>query len=247
MAHRQSRRPHDRTAAPPRVAIGLIAKTPVAGAVKTRLCPPLSPEQAAALAAAMLADSADNARASGHDVWCVHAGAPDGLPALLPAGTPLLAQRGAGLAEALAAAQRDLHALGYDRVVLLGADCPTVEPAYLRAAATALRTSQLVLGPASDGGYNLIGTRRAHASLFAVEMSTPRVLTDTLVRARALRLSSRCLPPRRDLDTVEDLRCALQAGELSHAPRTATLVRQLRSCPPQRLTPRPAGQRRALR
>ena len=193
----------------------------------------------------MLADSADNAWASGHDVWCVHAGPPDGLPALLPAGTPLLVQRGAGLAEALAAAQGDLHALGYDHVVLLGADCPTVEPAYLRAAATALRSTELVLGPATDGGYNLIGTRRAHAGLFAVEMSTPRVLTDTLTRARALGLGSRCLAPRRDLDTVDDLRSALEAGELRRAPRTAALVRQLWSGPPQRLIPRHAGQRRA--
>jgi uncharacterized protein len=210
------------------VALGLIAKTPAAGAVKTRLCPPLGGEEAAAAAAALIADTGANAAATGHDVWGVHAGAPDGIAELLPAGARLLAQRGHGLAERLATAQADLHARGYGRVVLLGGDCPTVDAAYLTQAVAALDVHDIVLGPACDGGYTLIGTRRPHPRLFDVEMSTPRVLGDTLAHAAATGLRCRCLAPRYDLDTAADLLAAADAGQLGHAPRTATLVRRLR-------------------
>jgi uncharacterized protein len=230
MAHDQSRHPHGLDSPPACAAIGLICKTPAAGAVKTRLCPPLAGEQAAMVAAAMLADTAANAAATGHDLWCVYAGDPDGLPALLPGGARLLAQRGDNLARRLAAAQTDLHGRGYERVLLLGGDCPTVEPAYLAEAVAALRDHDVVLGPAVDGGYTLIGTRRAEPALFDVEMSTPHVLSETLSRAAAVGLRAWSLAPRRDLDTADDIAAALAEGQLDAAPRTAALVGALWHC-----------------
>jgi uncharacterized protein len=202
-----------------RAAIGLVAKAPVAGQVKTRLCPPCTPEEAAEIATALLLDTAASAAATGHDVWCVHLGDPAGLGALLP-GVPLLAQRGADLGERLAGAQADLHGRGYDRVVLLG-DCPTVEPALLAAAVAALDGADVVLGPARDGGYTLIGTAVPRPEVLVdVEMSTPRVLADTLARAEAAALRVALVAERHDLDTVADLAAALAAGQLDHAPRT---------------------------
>jgi uncharacterized protein len=195
-----------------RAAIGLVAKAPVAGKVKTRLCPPCTPEEAAEIATALLLDTAASAAATGHDVWCVHLGDPAGQER---------AQRGADLGERLAGAQADLHGRGYDRVVLLGADCPTVEPALLAAAVAALDGADVVLGPARDVGYTLIGTAVPRPEVLVdVEMSTPRVLADTLARAEAAALRVALVAERHDLDTVADLAAALAAGQLDHAPRT---------------------------
>lgn len=210
-------------------AIGVMAKAPVAGEVKTRLCPPLTPQQAREAAVAMLADSAQTVAAVDAAAWCVHTGDPALLRAHLPAGTALLAQRGAGLAERLAAAQADLHARGHDRVLLIGGDCPTLDRDDLVAALAVLDDHDVVLAPAVDGGYTAVGTRRPCAALFAVEMSTDRVLDETVARARAAGLSVGVTAVRGDLDTAEDLVAALDAGWLRHAPRTAAWARRVRA------------------
>jgi uncharacterized protein len=228
MANVEGGRSHGRSAVPPRTAIGLIAKAPTPGRVKTRLCPPLTPAEAAEVAAALLADTAANAAATGHDLWAVHTGEEDGIAALLPPDTPLLAQRGEGLAERLAAAQADLHRVGYLRVVLLGGDCPTVTPCYLMEAIALLDVHDVVLGAAADGGYTLIGSSGVAPALFAVEMSTPRVLADTLDRAAAGGLRFARLPARHDLDDAEDLLDAAATGQLASAPRTSALVERFR-------------------
>jgi len=210
-----------------RSAIGLMAKAPVVGGVKTRLCPPMRPDQARDAAVAMLQDAAEQARATGADVWCVHTGDPALLTPHLPPGTSLLLQRGEGLAERLAAAQRDLHAAGYDRVLLVGGDCPTVDTTYLAAGLDALADHGVVIGPAADGGYTLIASTRPTPSLFTITMSTDRVLDDTIARAEGAGLRVHLLGPRGDLDTVEDLLLALDAGWLAGAPRTARLAAEL--------------------
>jgi uncharacterized protein len=213
-----------------RVAIGLIAKAPLAGAVKTRLCPPLSLAGAAALAAGLLLDAHDAARRTGHDVWCVYAGPVGPLRRLLPCGTHLLAQDGDDLAARLAGAQRDLHGHdhAYDRVLLVGADCPTVDTALLRTAIASLDDADLVLGPAADGGYTLIGSTRPIPAFFAgVRMGTAAALRDTLAAAAAADLRVAEVEQRHDLDTIGDLRAALDAGQLAGAPRTRRAAARL--------------------
>lgn len=207
-----------------RSAIGLMAKAPVVGQVKTRLCPPMSPGQALAAAVAMLRDAAEQADATGADVWCVHTGHPSLVAPHLPPETSLLRQRGDGLAERLAAAQHDLHAAGYDRVLLVGGDCPTVDTSYLMGALEALSDHAVVLGPAADGGYTLIASTKPTPALFAVTMSTTGVLEDTVARAEAEGLGIHLLEARGDLDTVEDLLLALRSGWLAAAPRTAAVA-----------------------
>jgi len=210
-----------------RPAIGVIAKAPVARQVKTRMCPPLTPDEAAALAAALLADTVATARDSGADVWAVTAGTAAGFSGVLPPELPHLAQRGDGLAARLAAAQADLFARGYERVLLLGGDCPTVPAAHLRSALALLEDADAVLGPARDGGYTLVATARPLAVLFAgVPMSTGHTLTATLAAAHGAGLRTALLPPRHDLDTIADLRAALAAGELASAPATLAAVRR---------------------
>lgn len=200
--------------------LALIAKAPVAGEVKTRLCPPLTPDQAARVAAALLLDVAAAAGRTGHEVWCVHAGPPASLARLLP-GVPLLAQRGDGLAQRLANAQGDLHADGYDRVVLVGADCPTLSTGDLEAALRLLGTADVVLGPAEDGGYTLLATSAPEPGLFdGVAMGTSQVLAQTVAQAGLLGLSVALTGRRYDVDTAADVRAAHRAGQLDAAPCT---------------------------
>jgi len=206
----------------------VVAKAPVPGQVKTRLTPALTPQEAAAVARALLADTLANAGRVRADRWCVYAGCRAEVARGVPADVALLEQVGETFAQRLAAAQGALFARGYDRVVLLGADCPTVGPGDLGRALQELEVADVVLGPARDGGYTLLGARAPDAGLFlGVPMGTGTVLAATVGRARALGLSVALTPPRHDLDTVEDLRAASAAGELRGAPATTALLAAL--------------------
>ncbi len=213
-----------------RCAVVLIAKAPVAGQVKTRLCPPLSGAQAAAMATALLCDAADAAAATGVDTWCAYHGDETVVRRLLGDAVGLLPQRGVDLAQRLAAAQADVFAKGYERAVLYGADCPTVGTADLCSALRSLDHADVVLGPAADGGYTLLAASRPTPQLFdGVVMSTERVLADTLARTGGIRVA--LLRTRHDLDTVADLLAALNEGQLDDAPRTRDLVSRLLTSP----------------
>ncbi|HSJ45630.1 MAG TPA: TIGR04282 family arsenosugar biosynthesis glycosyltransferase [Euzebyales bacterium] len=206
-------------------AIAVVAKAPVPGPVKTRMQPGLSADLAADLAAAMLADVTTAARATDATVWWSYAGDRAVLDALRPAGVRLLAQVGDGLGERLAHAHRTLHGAAAGRVLLVGADCPTVDADVLRAALARLDDHDVVLGPAGDGGYTLLGTGTCAPSLLsAVPMSTAHTGADTLAQAERLGLRTAVLDARPDLDTVDDLRTALDGGWLDAAPRTRALA-----------------------
>lgn len=207
-----------------RVAVGVMAKAPVVGEVKTRLTPPLTAEEATSVAVAMLRDVAGHAAATGADVWGVHTGDGERVACHLPPGARLMPQRGRDLGPRLAAAQRDLHEAGYERVLLVGADCPTLDTAYLDRALEVLGHASVVLGPAADGGYTLIGSTHPVPRLFEVTMSTASVLDDTLARAWEVGVDPAVLEPRDDLDTADDLVRAWEGGWLAHAPQTRDLV-----------------------
>lgn len=97
-------------------------------------------------------------------------------------------------------------ALGYDRVLTIGTDSPTLPLAYLEEAAAKLREHDLVLGPAEDGGYYLIGVKVAPMALFeGVAWSTEEVFAQTLKRAEALQLSVHLLPQWYDIDDAATL------------------------------------------
>jgi len=122
-----------------------------------------------------------------------------------PGGARPRRQVGADLGE------RMHHALGTalaraPRAVLVGSDCPALDAAYIEEAFTALATADLVLGPALDGGYVLIGARRLDRRLFdGVPWGTGEVLAQTLARAAALHWEVALLAPLRDIDRPEDL------------------------------------------
>lgn len=116
-------------------------------------------------------------------------------------------QRGEGLGPRLTSAFGAAFAAGANRVLAIGADCPDLDTASLHHASQALDTTDVVLGPAKDGGYYLIGLRRHLPGLFAeIPWSSAAVLRTTLRRARALGVSVHLLEEKEDIDDAAALR-----------------------------------------
>ena len=193
------------------VALGIVARAPSDERGKTRLVRALGVRDGAGLRRAILLDTLDAAfRVRRSDVVVVFtpAGAAAEFAALAPGAAHRLPQRGATLGHRLEQAFHDLFGLGYSGVALVGSDLPTLPVRYLDDALNALmqQPDPLVLGPAEDGGYYLIGLRRPHPELFqAVPWSTPAVLQTTLDIATAHRLPVTLLPRWYDVDSTADL------------------------------------------
>jgi len=191
----------------------VIAKEPVPGRVKTRLTPPFTPADAAALATASLADTlaAVSATPVAQAVLAL-----DGAPGdWLPPGFRVIPQRGGGLDERLAAAFADAHATLPAPMVLVGMDTPQVTPGLLADAAVALASGEAdaVFGPAADGGFWLLGLRRPDRSLLAgVPMSRADTGRQQLDRLTSAGLRVAMLPELTDVDTFRE--AELVAGSI---------------------------------
>jgi hypothetical protein len=215
-------------AAPPRAALVVFAKWPEPGTVKTRLCPPFTPREAADFYAAMLDDvlEAMARLAPPLGLECalsVHPAESLGAFAARAPGWRVVAQRGADLSARMEHAAASELARGAARVLLRGSDSPALGAETLRAALAALQRADVALCPDRDGGYNLVALRRFAPGLFAHAMSTASVLEDTRAAARALGLSCDVLAPGFDVDTAADLALlhAVRArGAIALAPRT---------------------------
>jgi uncharacterized protein len=180
-------------------ALAVIAKAPVAGRSKTRLCPPLTPVQAAELAAAALADTLRAVAATPCRRRVVVL---DGAPgSWLPPGIEVMPQRGCGLAERLAAAFADIGG----PALVIGMDTPQVTPHLLGHALRRLDRADAVVGAAPDGGYWAIGLRRADGAVFdGVPMSDARTCAAQRERLSSLGLATLELPVLRDVDDIAD-------------------------------------------
>jgi uncharacterized protein len=196
------------------VAIGIICKTPVAGLSKTRLSPPLHPDECARLSACFIRDLASTIEsvvrdgdAAGYAVY-TPAGTEKVLRRLLPAGFRLLLQSEGNLGARLLQATIDFLNQGHAGAILVNSDSPTLPVSILRAAVAAVRrTDAVVLSPAIDGGYTLIGLSRPHDRIFAdIPWSTPQVYGITLARAREIGLPVVNVPPWYDVDDASSLR-----------------------------------------
>jgi rSAM/selenodomain-associated transferase 1 len=202
------------------VAIGIFCKTPAAGQSKTRLSPPLRPDECATLSACFIRDLAQTigevARGGGVSGYAVYTpvGSEAGLRALLPTGFRLLPQCDGDFGTRLVAATRELLAVGHAGAILVNADSPTLPAAILRAAVDATRRGGVALSPALDGGYTLIGMSRLHERLFAnIPWSTSSVHQATVERAAEIGVSVINVPGWYDVDDAESL--ALLQSELA--------------------------------
>ena len=203
------------------ITAAVMAKLPRPGAVKTRLSPPLAAEQASDLAAALLADSLAALRAARavRPAFAV-AGDPAEAARLAGPGIVVIAQRGEGLSARMLNAAADLM-LRQDGVLLFGADTLGLVPSDLDHAARllALPGERVVLGPSEDGGFWLIGLKRARALLFeGMTWSHGDVLARQLENCARLGLPVAFAPRRADCDEPGDLaRAAHEGGPAARA------------------------------
>lgn len=201
----------------------VVAKAPVPGRVKTRLCPVLSPVEAAAVAEAALADTLDAVARCGADRLVV---ALDGAPGpWLPSGFEVVPQRGDGLDERLAAAWADVGCRG----VQVGMDTPQLQPDDLDHALASLDRHDAALGLAEDGGWWAVALRRPDPRCFlGVPMSAATTGADQRRRLVELGLRVAALRSLRDIDTVVDLAAVTAAAP--HL-RTSAFARRLALVP----------------
>jgi uncharacterized protein len=227
-------------------ALAVMAKAPRPGKVKTRLSPPLSPDQASALNICFIRDSTENiqqvteASNSAGVVAYTPVGDEAAFDDLLPPVFQLLAQRGDGFGERLLYVCEDLFACGFSAVCLIDSDSPTMPQGALLQAVQRLSRpgDRIMLGGCEDGGYYLIGVKRPHRRLFEhIDWSTERVLEQTLERAREIRVQAELLPKWYDVDdaaTLERLQRELAAPNATgyEAKHTRAYLESLRApCP----------------
>ncbi|HWN75349.1 MAG TPA: TIGR04282 family arsenosugar biosynthesis glycosyltransferase [Candidatus Udaeobacter sp.] len=207
-------------------ALLVFAKTPKPGKVKTRLLAAVSAEDAAALHAACIEDTRRLAlKLRGCDVFVFAAGGTRHFRKLVKkqgsgARVRVLPQRGSDLGTRMENAFRKCFAMGYREVVVIGTDTPWMGAERVRQAFADLRANDVVIGPAEDGGYYLLGMRKMVPKIFrTIPWSTERVLELTLKKIVALKLQRKLLRRDFDLDRPEDLKRA--AKMLKKRPRIA--------------------------
>lgn len=206
------------------LTLAVFAKSPVPGQVKTRLCPPLTDEQAARLCAAFVRDTVRKAQALA-PVSLFHAGDRSCLQETLR-GLPPVAWRPQGAGD-LGARLARVPA----PCLIVGTDSPRLPSVILRQALVALPDHDVILGPADDGGYYLIALRAPQPALFdGIAWSTSEVLAQTWTRASELGLTVALLPPFYDIDTPADLRRLrddLASGQVGDCPATQSVLQEL--------------------
>jgi glycosyltransferase A (GT-A) superfamily protein (DUF2064 family) len=217
----------------------VIAKEPLPGRVKTRLTPPYTPAQAAALAEAALCDTLT---AVGDAPATRRVLALDGTPGgWLPPGFEVIAQRGAGLDERIAWALEDARASLPVPVVLIGMDTPQVTPALLAAAAEPLVSgaADATFGLAEDGGFWLLGLRETDpALLLGVPMSRPDTGSQQLLRLEQAGLRVQTVPALIDVDTAAE---AERIAATTPGSRFAACLRSIRDGAQHSLSVGPAA------
>lgn len=205
-------------------ALAIMAKAPRPGKVKTRLSPPLTPDQAAAINTCFLRDTTENIAALAEAGGCagVISYTPVGdehlFEGLLPQEYRLVPQRGDDFGERLLTSAQDLLSCGFSSVCLIDSDSPTVPREAFAMAVDALQRpgNRIVLGPSQDGGYYLIGMKQAHTAPFEnITWSTASVFAETVAAIQRIGVELVTLPLWYDVDdaaTLSILRAELIEG-----------------------------------
>ena len=217
MSHAHTQRMQSRPRADD--ALVLFAKAPIPGQVKTRLCPPLTDDEAASLHGSFVLDALERSAQAAIRGVAKHAPRFDRFVACSPSsehvffkileerqGVRLIDQVGDDLGGRMEHALADMFRIGYQRSVIVGTDLPALPASVYEDAFGLLARHDLVLGPSLDGGYYLIGLSRTAPEIFRqIPWSTPDVLALTQTKAHALGLNVALLEPQRDVDTIDDV------------------------------------------
>ena len=215
------------------VGVAIICKTPEAGKSKTRLSPPLTPLQCAAISQCFIRDlsSSIDSLAQAGDVtgYALYTpvGSEERLREILPKSFRLISQSDGDLGDRLLNGVKDILRRGHEGAVIINADSPTLPMGIIDQAVTALRQKDcVVLSPAIDGGYTAIGLREPHARLFRdIPWSTEAVHRLTVQRAAEMDLDVVNTDAWYDVDDKESLallRADLRGDPLPFGPHRAT-------------------------
>ena len=214
-------------------ALIVVAKKPEPGFTKTRLCPPLDFEDAAEFYRCLMLDTVELTEKldiADHTLAYTPPEAVSYFQNLAPDGFRLVEQQGATLGDRLANALEHHFKLGYNRVVIMNSDGPTLPLAHLEKAFSGLDQADITLGMGHDGGYYLIGMKRLQPALFqGIAWSTDRVIPQTIDVCHRLRLKVHQLPEWYDVDVAADLDrlCHDLAHNPTWAPRTYAFLKVL--------------------
>jgi len=194
-----------------------MARYPMASSAKTRLAAALGPDQSAVvydLCARTIFGEVQHLQAPvKRCVFFTGSRNPGKVGKWTGDGFDLFPQAGRDLGERLANAFSQLFTAGISSAILIASDVPDISVSIIKEAISALESHDIVLGPAHDGGYYLIGMHELHSTFFnAVNWGSEEVLRVTLVRAVELKLSCYLLPTLIDIDTIEDIRLWLSLG-----------------------------------
>lgn len=214
--------------------LGVFVKVPVPGDVKTRLIPPLTPDEACELYRAFLGDLfARLKKTKKVSVTVFYAGAdPAVLREIAPDRFQLVPQQGDTLGERMENAFRHLLSDDTSEACLIGSDSPDIPLAYIKRAYLKLKHKDVVFGPACDGGYYLIGLKRVIPELFQdIQWSSDTVLRSSLEIVRSRQLTCSLLPVWYDVDdvgTLSLLRTALLAKQIERSDRLLNCERVIK-------------------
>ncbi len=220
----------------PKRALVIYGKAPIPGTVKTRLCPPLEPEEATALHSSFLIDSIERAKKVSRVIKtdCFLACHPDTKHPFFKAlqsqhSVKLLEQRGNTLGEKMNSTMNELFARSFDSVVITGCDIPTLPAEEICHAFQLLDKHDCIIGPCPDGGYYLIGLKFPCEDIFMnIPWSTPEVLSLTKHQAISINLNLSYTNSWPDIDTINDLiDLGKTANQKSLSQRTAKLLKTL--------------------
>lgn len=220
-----------------KMALIVLARYPEPGRTKTRLARVIGNEQAAMLYKAFLVDLAQRFARPEFNLHWAYTPAERNFEALMAEAVPeqraamsLFPQNGDDFGARLLHAFQHVHAGSFERIILIGSDSPQVSTQAIKDAYQALDAADIVLGPADDGGYYLIGMHKPHDVFSGITMSTPLVLQQTIEKAQRQGLHVRLIEQLFDIDEVADLR-RLQAvleNEPELAPVTAAQIARMK-------------------
>lgn len=216
--------PHPSPLTPDRAALVIFAKAPIPGQVKTRLCPPLTTDEAASLHGSFVLDTLERSKTAVAKLKLpldrYLACAPSSTLVFFKImeerqGVKLTDQVGDDLGARMNQAFETMFARGYKRVLIVGTDVPTLPLDHYKQALALSETNDLVLGPALDGGYYLIGLKRTAPDLFTnIPWSTDQVLRLTQEKATKMGLKTALISPWRDVDTIDDVQALIETSTL---------------------------------
>lgn len=210
-------------------AVICFTRVPKPGVTKTRLLPIFSGDQCARLHTAFLKDLASVYENVAADLYVAYTADPDWemLKDIFSTAYGFFPQEGADLGEKMYRAIERVLELGYEAVVLTGADLPLMKETHLEAGFAALDGADIAIGPTSDGGYYLIGMKSPHGEVFRVSgYGGATALENTLAAGQQTGLEIALTLPCDDVDTPEDLRGLI--GRLSPESATFRYLQQLK-------------------